>query len=281
MKHISTDQSRKKLGTLGRAAGVALGALLLLSAACSSSGDEPGGTEATESTASTIQLSDLEVASVTLKSGNVVSWHELAPGLLVTRESFTYPSPPQLTGESMDLQALSALDVYRTLAPEKAVPETLKAAYDRTQILGFVDDATAVELEEMHLDGASISEQGDGLGRSQQAAVNDSACSWTWFAPHCYLCATGPCGRYQVRWPQITGDSAISHKASLQVAAMCVYRGTVRHVFKLHGKAIQDTLQRAGNGTRYFLNNGAHDFTLSTNVTQAAGAGYHHCFEGT
>lgn len=279
MKHSSYETS-KPLGTWGRAAGIALGALLLLSTACSSAGEAADSREQVGSSESTVELSDLEVGSITLKSGNVVSWHELAPGLILTRESFTYPSPPQVTAENFDIQSMTVLDMYQRLAPEKAVPASLKAAYDRTQSLAFIDDSNSVELEEMHPDGAASGEYADGLGSSQQSVVNDSKCSWTWFAPKCYLCATGPCGNYHVRWPQITGDSSISHKGTLQVAAMCVYRGVVRHNFRLHGKIVQDTLQREGNGTRYFLNNGSHEFTLSTNVTQAAGAGYHHCFEG-
>ncbi|HYP89452.1 MAG TPA: hypothetical protein VEQ59_14895 [Polyangiaceae bacterium] len=81
-------------------------------------------------------------------------------------------------------------------------------------------------------------------------------------------------------WPQITGDSSFSHKGPLQKAAMCVYRGAVHHVFRLRGKTYQDSIQRAGQGTWFYLNNGAHDFTLGSTVNNAAGAGYHHCGQG-
>lgn len=276
MKH-SIDQGRKNWGTLGRATAVAWGTLLLLASACSS-GADAGGAEPGDTTGAGVQLADLEVASITLESGNVVSWHEIEPGLLLTRESFTYPSPPQLDVQT-EMKALSAVELYQHLAPEKAVPETLRAAFDRTQLLAFADDSAALDLDQVQLDGSQIGEYAEGLGQAQQTAIDDSACSWTWFAPNCNLCATGPCGNWRVTWPQITGDSSISHKSTMQLAAMCVYRGAVRHVFRLRGKDIQDTIQRAGHGTRYFLNNGSHGFTLGSRVEQAAGDGYHHCAE--
>lgn len=265
-------------GTLGRALGAALSTLLLASA-CSSGADD-GGAGSDETPTPGVELSALEVGSVKLKSGNVVSWHELEPGLLLTRESFTYPSPPELDADA-DMKSLTAPELYQRLAPESVVPDSLRAAFSRTQTSAFSDDSPAVELEQVRLDGSSVSESAGGLGRAQQTLVDDSACSWTWFAPHCDLCATGPCGGWRVSWPQITGDSSISHKSSMQLAAMCVYRGAVRHVFRLRGKDIQDTIQRAGNGTRYFLNNGSHGFTLGSRVEQAAGDGYHHCAAAT
>jgi hypothetical protein len=273
MKHnIDCDQ---KWGTWGRALGTALCALLL-TPACSSGSADDGGASEDEAVGPGVELTALEVGSVTLKSGNVVSWHELEPGLLLTRESFTHPSPPALDVDA-DMKSLTAVELYRRLAPESAVPEGLLAAFSRSQMLAFVDDSTAVDLVQVKLDGSSVSEAGDGLARAQQRVVDDSACSWAWFSPHCDLCATGPCGGWRVSWPQITGDSSISHKSTMQLAAMCVYRGAVRHVFRLRGKDIQDTIQRAGNGTRYFLNNGSHGFTLGSRVEQAAGDGYHHC----
>jgi hypothetical protein len=276
MNHsIDHDQ---KWGILGRTLGTALCALLLASA-CSSGADD-GGASSDEARGPGVELADLEVGSVTLNGGNVVSWHELEPGLLLTRESFAYPSPPALDADA-DMKSLTAVELYERLAPGSAVPENLLSAFSRSQMLAFVDDSTAVELTQVRLDGSSVSERADGLGQVQQRVVDDSACSWAWFSPHCNLCATGPCGKWRVSWPQITGDSSISHKSTMQLAAMCVYRGAVRHVFRLRGKDIQDTIQRAGNGTRYFLNNGSHGFTLGSRVEQAAGDGYHHCAEAS
>ena len=252
---------------------------LLLAAACSSGADDEGANPP-EAEAPGVELAALEVGRVTLNSGNVVSWHELEPGLLMTRESFTYPSPPQLDADA-DMKALTAVELYQRLAPESAVPERLRTAFSRTQMLAFIDDSPPVSLEQRSLDGSTGGETSGGLAKAQQRLVDDSACSWTWFAPHCNLCATGPCGKWRVSWPQITGDSSISHKSTMQLAAMCVYRGAVRHVFRLRGKDIQDTIQRAGNGTRYFLNNGSHGFTLGSRVEQAAGDGYHHCAEAS
>lgn len=273
----SIDYSSKNSGILRRAVGFTGGALLLLASACSGANAGESGPGEPEPSAVGVQLAALEVATVTLDSGNVVSWHELEPGLLLTRESFTYPSPPRLSAEGLDQKSLSALEIYQRLAPEKAVPERLKAAFDRTQMLAFKDDSVPLELDEFHLDGSNVSEYADGLGQAQQSAVDDSACSWTWFEPHCNLCLTGPCGDWRVRWPQITGDSSFSHKSTMTRASMCVYRGAVRHIFRLRGKDIEDTIQRAGQGTTFYLNNGSHGFTLGSRVLNAAGAGYHHC----
>jgi hypothetical protein len=277
MRH-GIDHGGNELGRFGRALGFTGGALLLLACACSSGADAGGSPPGeTETTTAGVQLAALEVASITLESGNVVSWHELEPGLLLTRESFTYPSPPRLTAEGLDQKSLSAVDLYRRLAPDEAIPERLMAAFDRTQRLAFIDDSAPLELKEFQLDGSSISETAGGLGQARQTVVDDSACSWTWFEPNCNLCATGPCGDWRIRWPQITGDSSFSHKSTMTRASMCVYRGAVRHVFRLRGNDIEDTIQRAGQGTTFYLNNGSHGFTLGSRVLNAAGAGYHHC----
>lgn len=273
----SIDQDREDLGMFGRATGLTGVALLLLAAACSSGADAGGSQQSETEESPGTQLAALEVASVTLESGNVVSWHELEPGLLLTRESFTYPSPPRLTAEGLDQKSLSPVEIYQRLAPENAVPERLMAAFDRSQLRPFSDDAVPVELNEFHLDGSSVEQYADGLGQAQQSVVDDSACSWTWFEPHCNLCLTGPCGGWRIRWPQITGDSSFSHKSTMTRASMCVYRGAVRHVFRLRGNDIEDTIQRAGQGTTFYLNNGSHGFTLGSRVLNAAGAGYHHC----
>lgn len=273
-----TNNIKQSLGRLGFA--VATG-LFLLASACSAS-DQEGAEAEVESGRLTVELAELELSSISLPGGNVVSWYELEPGVIATRESFTYPSPPQLSALGADVATLSAVELHRTLAPELPVPERLQKAFDRSQTLAFAADLAPIELDEVRLDGAAAATlNGDGTAQLRQAVVDDSACSWTWFAPHCNLCADGPCGDWRVSWPQITGDSKFSRKGSITRAAMCVYRGAVRHVFRLRGKDIQDTIQHAGNGTTFYLNNGSHDFTLGSRVEQAAGDGYHHCGQGS
>lgn len=180
----------------------------------------------------------------------------------------------------MDGTAFTAVELHEQLAPERPVPERLLAAFERSQMRAFIDDDATIEVDQIHVDAPGASVGDDGLGKLQQAAIDDSACSWEWFAPKCNLCATGPCGDWQISWPHITGDSSFSRKGTLTKAAMCVYRGTVRHVFRLRGEDIRDTMVSAGNGMRFYLNNGSHKFTLGSRVEQAAGDGYHHCGQG-
>lgn len=277
---------RKSFGVFawGRLNALAGAALFLFGSACSSAPEEDGApASGSEEARVEVQLADLQLASIALPNGNEVSWYELAPGLIATRERFKYPTQPTLSEMEMNGMNLSPIELHHELAPDAPVPERLVAAFDRTQMFAYNDDFGPVELAEVPVDVAtsesSNTETNGEVGKLQQAAVDDSACSWTWLEPHCHLCATGQCGSWRIMWPRITGDSKFSRKASLTVAAMCVYRGTVRHVFRLRGEDIQDTFQSAGNGTRFFLNNGAHKFTLGSRVEQAAGDGYHHCAE--
>ena len=276
---MSQQNIRKTARTLGCLSAMAASMLGLFSVGCSVEVADSRGGESKMGETPT-ELSSLELARVTLAGGNVVSWYELEPGVIATRESSTYPNGPMLRDVDMNGTAFTAVELFTSLSPEEPVPDELMAAYDRSQTLAFADDTSPIQIDQVAADAATPNAAADGVARVQQALVDDSACPWIWFAPRCNLCATGPCGSWQVSWPQITGDSSFSRKGTLTRAAMCVYRGAVRHVFRLRGKDIHDTIQRDGQWVTFYLNNGSHKFTLGSRVEQAAGDGYHHCGQG-
>jgi hypothetical protein len=258
-------------------------------AACSSAGDEAEPAGPGES--AIVDLETLKLASVKLDNGNEVGWYELAPGSVALRETVAYPTEPLLDAIAA---SASPAELFRQLAPNAVIPQRLLAAVERSRELdeaGDLSDFEAVDVEagELRAETAStqieraatIAELVESGGLPTRTAALDDACPWSWFKSQCDICATGPCGDWQVSWPNRTGSSSFSRKGYMTAIAICPYRGSVHQVIKLRGNVSRDAVRQPGVAVRWFLNNGSHKFTASSSVDQADGDGYHHCGEGS
>lgn len=288
-------QDKKKLGkavrrSLGVFASILLSAAI---AACGSAGDDAAravpGEAAGESVV--VELETLKLASVKLANGNEVGWYELAPGTVALRETIAYPTEPVL---DMIAASASPTELFRKLAPNALMPERLLAAVARSRELeeaGDLSDFEALDVEAGELQAetastrsdpaATASRLGEPGGLPTRTAALDDACPWSWFKSQCDMCATGPCGDWQVSWPNITGNSSFKRKGYMTAIAICPYRGSVHQVIRLRGNVSRDAIRQPGVAVRWFLNNGSHKFTASSTVDQADGDGYHHCGEGS
>lgn len=120
---------------------------IALSAACSVAQDETAGTPKHDGPAPVQADSNPAFLTLSLESGNAVSFHEAGTIILVS-ESGRLGTPSVL--EEWGLVGLPALDVYEALRPGEAVPTELLEAFQRTerQVDALVED-DEVETDEL------------------------------------------------------------------------------------------------------------------------------------
>ena len=269
-----------------------------------SSGEQPGpaGLErgASVETASdpqqarTVNLEEIEVARIDMENGLFVGWYEPAPGVVLVGGNIVYPHEPVILDP-----ALSTVEQFRALAPEREVPaalleaEALRQHFAQLAEESGVKQSPAVQIERvdgMGLgDGLRFETNVDGVGIQRQALPDDSACPWSWFeGAYCGICAApnhNSCGDWKVRWSFRTGTSSFTREDTWWTrTAACSYRGAIHYRVRVQPwyswSTVVDVIRQTGEGWWWSRDDFSIDFDVESRVDQADGDGYHHCGTG-
>lgn len=200
-------------------------------------------------------------------NGNLVELYEPAKGEIFISEDVLFPNRSLF--DEIDVDEMSAIEIFEYLMPGMKPPERLLAAYKRSQegiefprrMYRTEQPAGTSEMLLLHegtADGQpevrSNSPEDPGLhGRSGSATegatefnertkstrtvvnVDDSACSASWFNYRCRSISPYHYGRWdwQVFWNRRTGTSWFTRSNNEYTAsAACSYRGTITYTLK-------------------------------------------------
>jgi hypothetical protein len=163
---------------------IALFSLLGGLAACGQGPDAPAPALSPEEMNRKAEQDFNLLAKLTTPEGNIIEFYEPQPGLLIVAEESVVPQGSVIQRQRLRERSFS--DVYRVLAPGRAVPETLLAAERRALSLGQVPRAAAAPLrsgtrpEDAPAPPAAPRAPGDGVGAIRSAVQTGSSTgSWT------------------------------------------------------------------------------------------------------
>jgi hypothetical protein len=155
------------------------GLSMIACGACSST-QAPGGVSDIATDETVAESSAAIVARLEPQRGHTVTFYEIDGAGLFMVESSNGHDAHWLSGKPQD-----ALEVYRKLSPETAIPEALQAAYDRAKKVAAEASPASAELEFPAGGGRQAPEfvqnlrsQGD-VGVVQQASSSSSASHFT------------------------------------------------------------------------------------------------------
>ena len=126
------------------------------------------------------------IATLSLDNGNTLDFYEPSPGAVMISEVGRLPNPPVSTKYS--LHSMSAVEIYRALAPGQTVPAALVAAQDRVDGRVALEDATGAETSvEPFANHGDVAVDNDA--NQADGAKDDEASS--------HPEAPGPCGSFR------------------------------------------------------------------------------------
>jgi hypothetical protein len=229
------------------------------------------------------------LARVEMESGNVAEFWEQAPGVILVAEGGVYPTPPSLGVAAA--RAADTLELYDLLAPEgEEPPVALVEAVDRENlrragrmVAELAENSDAVARPRSRGGAARAPEQ-----ESFVAAVDTSACPWSWFDDQFSLVTQGPADDDSWSYEQRTGTTSYSNdRMSIVLAAACSYRGSI--TFDFWSKPTNQIVWQNSPSFTRTVHEGQWYWTLSraewwyeyardiySEVRNASGDGYHH-----
>ncbi|MBN1605187.1 MAG: hypothetical protein JW940_01065 [Polyangiaceae bacterium] len=260
-----------------------LTSLLAASLAACGAGDRDAPADSNADDPAEVALNRLLV--VERANGNRVEFYEPVAGELVISEEGLATNPP-LTQE-IDLDAMSATDVYRQLRPGQEVPDVLVQAAQRARERAAELAAGDAIADDFQDEEDADHDPGEAAGRSSsiataaQALVDDSECPWSWFASNIDACSRD--GEWDVEWSHQTGTTWFQRNETWTTnLAVCSYRGSVTFTMKYKNSlrwetqgswTVQEGTYRWASRTR----TPPADFVVKSTVDNASGDGYHHC----
>lgn len=240
------------------------------------------------------------VAELELANGNVIGWYEVFKGAVIVGERFAISDGQTPALRTLNVRDYSAVGLFQALSEGRAVPQQLvdldsrvaHMAANPDPVPGDAERTAAGRIKREQLadadvrDGARSGLTKDGLGISQQAVVDESACPHSWFFSRDVAdCDGGAAQDWIVVRSFRTGTNNFTHDDThLAWGGACSYRGAIHHRVRYAtwyswSNFVDVTLQ-TGEGWIWDRNGGALDFDIDVRVDQADGDGFHVCASG-
>jgi hypothetical protein len=217
------------------------------------------------------------LTKVTRENGNVVEFYEPSPGFILMSEAGKVPNKPL----DIQVRGMTAVDLFRYLAPGQSIPTQLLSAQEREDVAGtrMKKNSESGEHSDDVRQGGVRSVVASEKGSPAAVDNHDAACPKSWWET---TIACSIDADWDVEWYSIMGRSWFLRNDSdwVRVGA-CSYRGTVTLKFQYrpwwdwHTQGTW-TVNEGFYRTVWRMNSSV-DFDIKSTVYNASGDGYHHC----